>query len=95
METAQRSILLGVIFSLSTLAGCAITEPARVDEDFGNSVRNMIDAQIYNPEAARNPPTEPPLALDGPKAEKVLEVYRDDVAKPRKIEQPIRIEVGD
>ena len=37
------------------------TEPARVEADFGNSVRNMIAEQIYDPEAAQRPDAGVPL----------------------------------
>jgi hypothetical protein len=67
---------------LTLLTGCNSTDPVRVEQDFGNSVHHMIQAQIYNPQAARNPSTVPPAALDGPMAGEALNVYRKDVAKP-------------
>lgn len=67
---------------LALLTGCSSTDPVRVEQDFGNSVHHMIQAQIYNPQAARNPSTVPPAALDGPMAGNALDVYRKDVAKP-------------
>lgn len=53
------------------------TDPVRVKQDFGNSVRNMIDSQIANPEAARQPSTELPGGLDGARGEKVIGTHRD------------------
>jgi type IV pilus biogenesis protein CpaD/CtpE len=75
-------------------AGCTSTDPVRVEDDFGNSVHNMIGAQIYDRGAAKNPPSDPPLALDGEKADKVLDVYRSDVSEPAKVEKPISIRIG-
>ncbi len=77
-------------------AGCTHSDPVRVEEDFGNSVRHMIDAQIYNPEAAEHPIIDPPRPLDGPKGEAVLDAYRADVPKPQGARQPpALINIGD
>jgi type IV pilus biogenesis protein CpaD/CtpE len=73
-------VFSGILWVL--LTGCNSTDPVRVEQDFGNSVHHMIQAQIYNPQAARNPSTIPPAALDGPMAGEALKVYRTDVAKP-------------
>jgi len=95
MNHTGKTLASGSLLALLLTTGCAITqEPARVDEDFGNSVRNMVDAQIYNPAAAQNPPVNPPLALDGQKGQNALEAYRKDVAKPKKVEEQIQINVG-
>ena len=51
------------------VSGCSSTDPTRVEADYGNSVRNMIEAQIYDPDAAKYPPSEPPTTLDGSYAE--------------------------
>ncbi|MGH8577227.1 MAG: hypothetical protein ACREXX_10385 [Gammaproteobacteria bacterium] len=77
------------------LGACTYSDPVRVEEDFGNSVRNMIKAQTYNPAAARNPPVEPPTVLDGTKGNRALEAYRGDIDKPAEVKQPIRIEIGE
>jgi len=95
MHNIEKTLGSGAVLALLLTAGCAITqEPARVDEDFGNSVRNMVDAQIYNHAAAQNPPVDPPLALDGQKGQNALEAYRKDVAKPKKVEEQIQINVA-
>jgi len=53
------------VILLSFNLGCAAwNEPARVEKDFGNSVRAMIAEQIYAPEAAQYPSLEVP-SLDG------------------------------
>lgn len=73
------------------LAGCTGADPVRVEQDFGKSVRNMVSAQIYDPEAARDPPSDPPLEMDGQKSENVLRTYRSDVSKPQEVRRPIDI----
>ena len=73
--------------------GCA-SKTERLDNDFGKSYRNMVEAQIYNPDAARNPPLDPPMTLDGEKGELILKTYRQDTGKPKAIEQDIQIKIG-
>jgi type IV pilus biogenesis protein CpaD/CtpE len=93
VKAASRiSFLLGAAL---LMFGCAANDPVRVEQDFGNSVRHMVKSQIYNPEAAQNPPALPPTAFDGEKGENVLESYRGDVAKPKEVKRPITIDVGD
>lgn len=88
------SAIGSTVVLLTLIAGCTTsTDAVRVEQDYGNSVRHMIDAQIYDPTAAYNPSTEPAVGLDGGKAHNVLEQYRKDVAKPQKVEQPIHLRV--
>lgn len=93
VKAASRiSFLLGAAL---LMFGCTANDPVRVEQDFGNSVRHMVDSQIYNPEAARNPPVSPPTDFDGEKGENVLESYRGDIATPKDVKRPITIDVGD
>jgi hypothetical protein len=88
--------LSGAVLSAALLlTACTWSDPVRVEQDFGKSVRNMVKAQTYNPEASRNPPVDPPKRLDGTKGNRALETYRGDVARPAEVEQPIRINIGD
>lgn len=74
-------------------AGCAETPLA--DADYGNSVRQMVQAQTFDPVAASNPPALAPDIADGPRLEKALEVYRKDVAKGlAEVKQPVVFEIG-
>jgi type IV pilus biogenesis protein CpaD/CtpE len=94
MRKTTRVISISVLAQAVLLAGCSLTDPVRVEQDFGNSVRHMVEAQTYNPEAARQPASEPPTELDGPKAGEVLDTYRTAVGKPADVEKPIVINVG-
>ena len=76
------------------LAGCDTTGMTRTEEDFGNSVRHMVDVQTYNPEASRRPSTEPPTEMDGERAGAVLDRYRTEIGKPSQVDKPIVINVG-
>jgi hypothetical protein len=71
--------------SLMALAGCAewSSTPARVQADYGNSVRSLVSNQIYNPEKARHPAALLPDGMEGNKADSVLnDTYRAFIVKP-------------
>jgi hypothetical protein len=90
--------LSGAVLALSAallLTACTYSDPVRVEQDFGNSVRNMVKGQTYNPEASRHPPVGPPEGLDGTRGNRALETYRGDVAKPEEVKQPIQINIGE
>ena len=75
------------------IAGCADTPLS--DADYGESVRQMVQAQTLDPVAASNPPELPPEITDGARLEKALEVYRKDVAKGiTEVKQPVIFEIG-
>jgi hypothetical protein len=75
------------------LGGCADTPLA--DADYGNSVRQMVRAQTFDPAAASNPAALAPEITDGARLEKALEVYRKDVAKGiTEVKQPVIFEIG-
>ncbi len=84
------------VMSASLAAGCATTDtdPVRVEDDFGKSVRQMISAQIYDPAAARNPAVQPPMGLDGVQATAVLQAQREHVGDPKEVNKQMRIEVS-
>ncbi len=63
------------------------------DAHFGDSVRQMIRNQTYNPQAGDSV-YQTSTGLDGRKGEAVLEVYRKDVAKPEDLPSQININVG-
>ena len=64
------------IASVGFVAGCSM-DPSRVEEDFGKSVRQMVAAQIADPEAASNPDLDGPDLLDGVAGEYSVDAYRD------------------
>jgi hypothetical protein len=84
-----------VLSAVLLLTACTNSDPVRVEQDFGKSVRNMVKAQTYNPEASQYPPVDPPKRLDGTRGNRALETYRGDVAKPAEVNQPIRINIGE
>jgi len=82
-----------VVVATVAIAGCADTPLA--DADYGNSVKQMLQAQTLDPVAASNPPALAPEITDGVRLENALEVYRKDVAKGNtEVKQPVIFEVG-
>ena len=63
------------------LCGC-VTEPTQTEASFGDSVRQMIQAQTHDPSTLTNPSEESVEGADGQRAESVLEAYRSGVTKP-------------
>ena len=76
-----RNIIFLLPLTLVLFTGCEST-PTATEQNFGASVRNMIELQTTQP-------AETALGLDGQKAEAVLESYRQDVAKPKDVERDI------
>lgn len=84
----------GALLSIALLSACSSTDAVRVEEDFGKSVHQMIEAQIHDPQAARTPPAEAPGEFDGVKAGAILETYRTSNAKPQKVQEGMSIIIG-
>ncbi len=82
--------VIAVSGSLVAAAGCA-SGPSAVENDFGNSVRHMTQAQIANPAA---PVDNNPIDHgDGPRINAAIEVYRKSVSDPKETKQDITIGV--
>lgn len=72
MERRKATMVAG---ALMLLTGCAAwNEPARVEKDFGHSVRLMIAEQIYDPKAAQYPTADVPVH-DGAAADAAVSGY--------------------
>ena len=81
--------VLGVLVlsgSLLAAAGCA-TGPTTVENDFGNSVRHMTQAQIANPSAPAD--NEAIDHGDGPRVNAAIEAYRQGVSDPNSVKEGI------
>ena len=78
------------IVLLST--GCA--NQNRTAADFGNSVRQMTEQQIYDMNAATSPDPNAVLGGDPDRLNNTLEGHRKDVATPASVGAPVTINVG-
>lgn len=82
------------MLALAGLAGCASSPQQENDPAFGNSVRQMISAQIHDPGAAARAGTDAPSGLDGARAENVIKAYRADVDKPAKAQEAMQMQIA-
>jgi hypothetical protein len=90
MKTQNHTRLgpLAVLVAAAALGtGCATDEERWETADFGDSVRHTIALQT---EGAGYSGT----GLDGQKAAAVMQAYREDVAKPKRAERDIRLNVS-
>jgi hypothetical protein len=82
----------GLVIVVLAVSGCASTTS---DDDYGQSVKQMVQAQTFDPAAASNPPELAPEITDGARLQNALDVYRKDVAKGNtEVKQPVIFEVG-
>ena len=88
-KTNLTTVLLTPVVGLVLLTGCA-SEPTHVRDTYGDAVRNMVDAQIYDRAAAANP-GDAPVSLDGKKGEVILKKQREDVPAAKQVQTPIVI----
>lgn len=90
-------VVLMAMACVFVLSACASTDtdPTRVEQDFGRSVQQMVDGQIYDPEAARNPRKSPPKGIDGVQAEAAMEAYREHVGDPGEVTESLRMEISE
>lgn len=89
----QAQILAAALLA-ATATVTASAYAGEPDADFGDAVRNMVDAQIQNPEAALHPPEFAPQELDGERAAAALKLYREQASKPAKTQQPLNFSLS-
>ena len=83
-------VITTAIVLLST--GCA--NQNRTAADFGNSVRQMTEQQIYDMNAATSPDPNAVLGGDPDRLNNTLDGHRKDVATPADVGAPVTINVG-
>ncbi len=90
----RKSVFLSaVICAVAITAGCS-RQPTVPDVKFGESVRSVMNSQIYDFEAAIHPNPDAIEGSDPYRLDAALNVHRTDVAEPQEIRQPITINLG-
>ena len=84
----QGTLLSTVILLVS---GC---ETYEVEEQFGEAVRHVVQAQKANPETSANPDPDPIDGTDSARAGAVLESYREAITKPEDRSDEVTITLG-
>ncbi len=90
-HAAQLILAVGFL----ALQSCAAwnSAPARTRADYGLSVRNMVNNQIYTPARAQYPAAVAPAGMEGNKADGndtgkgILKSYREDIGDPNWVRQ--------
>jgi len=85
---------LALAVGLVALTGCETTGKTALEANFGKAYHNMVASQIHNPEAARRPPKDPPMTMDGQRGSDVIETYRIDGRKKGSTQPAISIKLG-
>ncbi len=73
------------------LAGCAET---RTEREFGDSVRQVMNAQIADPHAAALPSSEAVTGGHAGRLEGVIEAHGSEVSNTEGVSKPVSIDVG-
>jgi hypothetical protein len=87
---------LSVAALIILLNGCTgwNSAPERLKADYGQSVRNLVNNQIYYPEKSQHPDALAPDVLDGMKADTILkDGYRSVLAKPDEVRKRTSLSV--
>lgn len=87
-----RNVLISVAAVVLLGTGCATQD--RTAADFGNSVRQMTEQQIFDMNAATSPDPNAVLGGDPDRLNNTLEGHRKDVAKPSGVAAPVTINLG-
>jgi len=90
----KKQYLTITVATVLILIGTGCANQNRTADDFGNSVRQMTEQQIYDMNAASSPDTNAVLGGDPDRLNNTLEGHRKDVAKPSDVAAPVMINLG-
>jgi len=90
---AKTFIKPAALLALCVFGGCA-TDPTVSEQNFGDSVRNMVRAQTYDASTLSNVPEGVVENSDGEKLGGALEAYRATAGSSESVGQEISISVG-
>jgi len=90
----KKQYLTIAVSAALVLIGTGCANQNRTAADFGNSVRQMTEQQIYDMNAASSPDTNAVLGGDPDRLNNTLEGHRKDVAKPSDVAAPVTINLG-
>lgn len=94
MKNSKHFLTAGLIVAIVAMSGCANNEPAWVDHEIGNAVAQVIEGQLYDPEAAAEPGDAAVDNSSADKTKKVIDAWRDSLAAPKESAGNVVINVG-
>jgi len=74
-------------------SGCN-RQPTIPDAEFGEAVNNVMQSQINDYEAAIHPDPNATEGSDPYRLDAALNAYREDVAAPAEVQQPLTLNLG-
>jgi len=83
------SLLLAILVA----TGCS-RQPTVPVVEFGETVRNVLESQIHDHEAAMHPNPDAVEGSDPYRLDATVEAYRNNVGKPAEVQRPIVINTG-
>lgn len=89
----QTSQKLAFLLPALLLGGCA-NEPTLTEQNFGESVRQMVRAQTYDPSTISSPSEATIERTDGEMLEGAIESYRSRETDTGSVNEEITINVG-
>ncbi len=85
-------ILAGpLLIAIAIASGCS-SQPT--DAEFGDAVRNVMEYQIHDYEAALHPPPDAIEGSDADRLNAVIEAHRSDAGEAQADTQPVSITIG-
>jgi hypothetical protein len=94
MFSSKSTLATLSLAALAAVLGACANETTMTERNYGESVRQMIRAQTYDPSTLESPALDAPNETDGQLLEGVMEVYRTDVGQPEAVSNDIVINVG-
>ena len=74
-------------------SGCG-RQPTIPLAEFGETVRDVMESQIHDHEAAIHPDPDAVEGSDPYRLDAALNTHREDVSQPQEVRQPITINLG-
>jgi len=87
-------MILRIISSTAMLFALAGCETSRVEQEYGEAVRQMINAQVYDPSTLTSPSAKPVEGADPDMVNSAIEAFREHVSRPEDVSQDVVIQVG-
>lgn len=87
-------ILTGpLLIAVAIASGCGNQMTTVPEAEFGDAVRNVMEYQIHDYEAALHPTPNAIEGIDPDRINAVIDEYRSDVSDTEAVQQPISISV--
>jgi len=85
-------ILTGLLLIATAIASGCSSQPT--DAEFGDAVRNVMDYQIHDYEAALHPPPDAVEGSDPDRLNAVIEAHRSDAGDAQSAPPPVLLNIG-